>query len=61
MNTSRVTKQVFLWIMQIAASRIRNWGYDVYRRFNNLNMYDAITARGHIVRNVKQHINVYMS
>ena len=46
----------------MAASGIRNWGYDVYRRFNNLNMHDVINARGHVVVwNVKQHINVYLS
>ena len=42
MNTYRVTKQVFLWMMQMAASGIKNWWYDVYRRFDNLNMHDVI-------------------
>ena len=46
----------------MAASGIRNWCYDVYRRFNHLNMHDVINARGHVVvRTVKQHISVYLS
>ena len=62
MNTSRVTKQVLIWIMQMAASGIRNWGCDVYRRFNNISMHDVINGKGHVVvRNVKQHILVYLS
>ena len=62
MNTSRVTKQVFLWMLQMAASGIRNWWYDIYRRFNNLNMHDVTNVRGHVVvRNVKQNINVYLA
>ena len=62
MNTFRVTKQVFLWMMQMAASGIQHWGYDVYRRFNNLNIHYVINARGHVVvRNVIQHILVYLS
>ena len=62
MNTSRVTKQVFIWMMQMAASGIRNWGRDVYRRFNNINMHDVINGKVHVViRNIIQHILVYLS
>ena len=33
----------------MAASGIRNWRYDVYRRLNNLNMHDVINARGNVL------------
>ena len=46
----------------MAASGIRNRGCDVYRRFKNVNMHDVIKARGRVVvRNVIQHIHVYLS
>ena len=62
MDVSRVTKRVFLWMMEMAVSGKRNWGYEVYHRYNDLNMHNLTNLRDRVnVKATIEHTDVCLS